>query len=143
MIIPGSKTKPGIHSKHNKHSERTHGSIPHGADERNARASRSQSYCWNTVAGFRLQATVRNSSKRAFFNLHSLCVDIHSDPRVVIAGELTCRVATQNDHHTPERGRRRAVCVGAVRACRSVCIVSKGNASGCCVSVSRRCHISA
>ena len=24
-----------------------------------------------------------------------------------------------------------------------VCIVSKGNASGCCVSVSRRCHISA
>ena len=37
------KTRPGIHS----------------------RASRSQSYCWNTVAGSRLQATVRNSSKRA------------------------------------------------------------------------------
>ena len=38
---------PGIHSKHNKHSGRTHGSIPHGAYEHNGRASinRSQSYC--------------------------------------------------------------------------------------------------
>ena len=36
------------------HSGRTHDSIPHGADEHNARASRSQSYCWNTVAGSRL-----------------------------------------------------------------------------------------
>ena len=59
------KTRPGIHSKQNKHSGRTHGSIPHGADEHNARASRTQSFCWNTVAGSRLQATVRNSSKRA------------------------------------------------------------------------------
>ena len=61
------KTRPGIHSKRNKHSVRTHGSIPHGADEHNARASinRSQGYCWNTVAGSRLQAIVGNSSKRA------------------------------------------------------------------------------
>ena len=53
------KTRPGIHSKRNKHSVRTHGSIPHGADEHNARASinRSQGYCWNTVAGSRLRAT--------------------------------------------------------------------------------------
>ena len=31
------KTRPGIHSKQNKHSRRTHGStcIPHGADEHN------------------------------------------------------------------------------------------------------------
>ena len=37
------KTRPGIHSKQNKHtcSARTYGSMPHGADEHNARASRS------------------------------------------------------------------------------------------------------
>ena len=49
MYHTGFKTRPGIHSKQDKHSGRTHGSTPHGADERDARASRSQSYWWNTV----------------------------------------------------------------------------------------------
>ena len=53
------KTRPGIHSRQNKHSVRTHGSTVYHTVQTSTthRASRSQSYCWNTVAGSRLQAT--------------------------------------------------------------------------------------